>query len=152
MKLTCLVSLLVICLAAAVGAEERLNRAGLTIADTFDIYIHSIQNRDLEALMSTVTDGSEMVFLTTSGRLIGTVEGYRQFHIEWFAETGWRIEFEKLKAHEGSDYGYVLTKYHYEGNDEEGRRYQSDSFFTLIFHKEGGMWKVVQDQITPIRN
>ena len=101
--------------------------------------------------MSTVTAGPKMVFLTTSGRIIDTVEGYRQFHIDWFSESDWKIDFHMMELHEGAEYGYILTKYHYQGKDPDGKDYESDSYFTLIFHMEDGMWKVVQDQITPIK-
>ena len=128
-----------------------LDRPGLTLQQTFDIYVRAIQDRDLDALMTTVTDGSDFVFLTSSGRVIDSRAGYRQFHVDWFAEESWTIVFDMLELREGVEYGYVLTKYHYEGRDREGEPYESDSYFTLIFHREDGMWKVVQDQITPIR-
>jgi len=133
-------------------AQESRNRPGLSLQQTFDLYVRAIHDRDLDALMSTVTSGPDFVFLTTSGRLIDSPEAYRQFHVDWFAEQGWIITFRVLKLREGIEYGYVLTKYHYEGLNAEGERYESDSYFTLIFHREDDMWKVVQDQITPIRD
>ena len=131
--------------------EALQNRPGLSLRETFDLYINCIHATDLEGMMSTVTEGPEFVFLTTSGRIIDSVEGYRQFHVEWFAETGWEITFEILAVHEGIDLGFVLSKYHYEGLTPDGEPYSSDSYFTLIFRREDGMWKAIQDQITPIR-
>ena len=95
--------------------EALRNRPSLSLRETFDLYINCIHATDLEGMMSTVTEGPEFVFLTTSGRIIDSVEGYRQFHVEWFAETGWEITFEILAVHEGIDLGFVLSKYHYEG-------------------------------------
>jgi ketosteroid isomerase-like protein len=151
MKSIIIVSAVAALFAVAGQAEERLNSPGLSLQGTFDLYVRSIHERDLEALMSTVTSGPKMIFLTTSGRVIDTVEGYRRFHVEWFAEQGWTIDFKMIELREGVEYGYVLTKYRYAGKDPEGRAYESESYFTLIFHKQDDMWKVIQDQITPIR-
>ncbi len=132
--------------------EEALrNRPGLSLRETFDLYIDCIDATDLEGMMSTVTGGPEFVFLTTSGSIIDSVEGYHQFHVEWIAEKGWEITFEILAVHDGTDLGFVLSRYHYEGLTPDGEPYSSDSYFTLIFHREDGMWKAIQDQITPIR-
>lgn len=147
---------LAICLLVSVvrpgEAQIRLNESGMSLQQTFDVYVRAIHDRDVNALMTTVTDGPDFVFLTTSGRIIDSRAGYRQFHVDWFADEGWTIEFDMLQLSEGAEYGYVLTKYHYEGLDPEGKPYESDSYFTLIFHREDGMWKVVQDQITPVRD
>jgi 5,6-dimethylbenzimidazole synthase len=55
-----------------------------------------------------------------------------------------------LEIHEGQDYGYTTAVFHYISKTPEGGRYLLDSYFTLIFHKENGLWKVVADICTPI--
>jgi nitroreductase len=130
------------------GAEE--NHPGLSLKETFDLYVRSIQNSDLKSLFTTVTDNSRLFFLTSRGRLINTREGYYKFHEEWFKEKDWEMPVDLQEAVEGKDYGYTNAIYHYRGRSPEGGLYVLDSYFTLIFHKENGMWKVVADVCTPI--
>ena len=38
------------------------NRPGLTLKETFDLYVQSVQNSDLENLFTTVTDEGKFFF------------------------------------------------------------------------------------------
>lgn len=55
-----------------------------------------------------------------------------------------------VEAHEGTDYGYITAIFHYKQKLPKDGKYNLDAYFTLIFHKENVMWKVVTDVITPI--
>jgi len=126
------------------------NRPGLSLKETFSVYIRAIHNSDLKSLFTTVTDGHDLFFLTSTGKLIDSREGYYTFHEDWFKDAGWEMPVELLEVHEGKEYGYTVAKFHYKQKIPEGGTYNLDSFFTLIFHKEDGMWKVVGDVCTPI--
>jgi nitroreductase/ketosteroid isomerase-like protein len=128
------------------------NRPGLSLKETFDIYVEAVQNSDLKTLFTTVSDREEFFFLTSKGKLIGTRQDYYSFHKDWFKETGWQMPVDFLEAHEGKDYGYTTAVFHYKSKLPEGRMYHLDSYFTLIFRKEEGMWKVVADICTPINH
>jgi nitroreductase/ketosteroid isomerase-like protein len=129
-------------------AEE--NRPGLSLKETFELYVRSIQNSDLKSLFTTVSNNPKFFFLTSRGRLIDTLEGYYKFHEEWFKEKEWEMPVELGEVVEGKDYGYTNAIYHYRGKTPEGGWSGLDSYFTMIFHKEDGMWKVVADVCTPI--
>ncbi len=131
-------------------ATDAQNRPGLSLRETFDLYVRSIQRSDIDALFSTVTDEPRVTFLTSAGRLIDSREGYYQFHQEWFKEAGWEMPVELLEVREGADYGSTLAIFHYRQKQPDGRVQALDSYFTLIFHKEHDMWKVVTDVCTPI--
>ena len=121
-----------------------------TIKDTFDQYVKSVQNSDLKGLFSTVTGKNDFFFLTSTGDLIDTREGYYNFHADWFAESEWEMPVELLNIYEGDQYGYSTAIFHYRSKVPDGRTYNLDSYFTLIFHKEKGQWKVVADVCTPV--
>jgi nitroreductase len=129
-------------------AEE--NRPGLSLEETFHIYVRSVQNSDLKGLFSTVTDNQKLFFLTSTGALIDTRAGYYKFHEDWFKEKDWEMPVELLEVCEGKEYGYTVAIFHYRSRIPEGGMVVLDSYFTLIFHKEEGMWKVVGDVCTPI--
>jgi 5,6-dimethylbenzimidazole synthase len=140
--------LLFIIVSVSLTAAE--NKPGLTLKETFDLYVQSVQHSDLNGLLSTVSDSKDFFFLTSSGKLINTREKYKKFHEQWFQESKWEWPVELLEIHEGTDYGYTTAIYHYKSSMPEGDTYYLDSYFTLIFHKENDMWKVVSDIATPI--
>jgi len=121
-----------------------------SIREVFDRYVQAIHNSDIETLFTTVMDKNDFFFLTSTGDLIDTREGYYNFHADWFKETEWEMPVELLNTYEGDQYGYSTAIFHYRSKLADGRMYNLDSYFTLIFNKEKGHWKVVADVCTPI--
>ncbi len=121
-----------------------------SIREVFDRYVQAIHNSDLVTLFTTVTDKKDVFFLTSTGTLIDTREGYYKFHEDWFKETEWKMPVQLIDTHEGETYGYSTAIFYYQSKIPDGRTYHLDSYFTLIFNKENGQWKVVADICTPI--
>jgi len=132
------------------GQEPRIDTQGLSLRDAFDVYVQAVQAGDLERLFTTVTEGDEMFFVTASGELIDGRDGYRGFHEAWFHETGWRMPVELLRVEEGHDLGYTLAVFRYQEDMPDGRTGHLDSYFTLLWRREDGAWRVVGDVCSPI--
>jgi len=126
------------------------NRPGLSLEETFWVYVRAVQSSDLKSLFTTVTGREDFFFLTSRGELIDSREGYYKFHEDWFREKEWEMPVELLDVQEGPEYGYAVAVFHYRSKLPEGGMSVLDSYFTLIFHREEGMWKVVGDVCTPI--
>ncbi len=124
---------------------------GNSLQETFELYVKSVQKSDLEGLFSTVSDNERFYFLTSNGKLINSRQGYYNFHENWFKETNWEMPVELLQIHENEDYGYTIAIFHYQHELPEGGKYNLDSYFTLIYHKENEKWKVIADICTPIK-
>jgi nitroreductase/ketosteroid isomerase-like protein len=133
------------CLTEVVTGQELSS-----IREVFDRYVQAIHNSDIETLFTTVTEKNDFFFLTSTGELIDTREGYYKFHTDWFKESEWEMPVELLNIYEGDQYGYSTAIFHYRSKVADGRTYNLDSYFTLIFNKEKGHWKVVADVCTPI--
>jgi len=131
-------------------ASSPSEKSSPSLRATFEKYVGSIQKSDLRGLFETVTENEKFFFLTASGQLINTRQGYYKFHQEWFQEKDWEMPVELLEVHEGQDYGYTTAIFHYFGKTPVGVRYFLDSYFTLIFRREKGNWRVVADVCTPI--
>ena len=146
----CLVILLAFVIIPCLLRAMPENRPGLSLKETFDIYVRAVQNSDLKSLFTTVTKNEKFFFLTSTGKLIDTRQDYYKFHEDWFKEEDWEMPVDFLEVHEGKEYGYTTAVFHYRSKIPERGKYILDSYFTLIFHKEEGMWKVVADVCTPI--
>lgn len=135
---------------ALIISRESYPQEVRNLKETFDFYVRSVQNENLEDLFSVVSDKPDFFFLTSHGKLIDSRDGYYKFHKGWFEEDNWEMPVELVSVNEGKEYGYANAIYHFKANLEDGRTYNLDSYFTLIFHKEDGIWKVIADVCTPI--
>ena len=115
------------------GQEARLrNQPGLSLGEAFEVYVRNVQRSDLEGLFTTVTAGDGLFFLTATGEKIDGGEGYRSFHRDWFAESGWDMPVELLRMEERGDLGYTLAMFRFRQVMPDGNTYHSDSYFTLL--------------------
>jgi hypothetical protein len=110
-------SLILYCSAMAFG-----NQPGLSLRQTFDIYVKSVQNPDLEGLFGTVTDSDDFFFLTSDGSLLDRDEYYK-FHEDWFKAMDWGMPVELLKVKEGKEYGYTNAIFYYRMKIPDGKTY-----------------------------
>lgn len=136
---------------SSVRAKPLENNPDLSLREVFDIYVKSVQNSDLETLFTTITKNKKFTFLTTSGRLIDSREEYYKFHEDWFKEKDWNMPVELINIHEEHHFGYTTAIFHYRQKMPDNKIHYLDSYFTLIFHKEDRMWKVVADICTSIK-
>lgn len=121
-----------------------------SLRETFDFYVKSVRDENLEDLFSVVSDREDFFFLTSRGELIDSRDGYYKFHEEWFEEDNWEMPVKFVSMNEGREYGYTLAIYYYRAQLPDGRTYHLDSYFTLIFRREDNRWKVIGDVCTPI--
>lgn len=129
---------LVLTALAQAGDEITRNRSGLSLKETFDLYLRSIHNSDLEGLFSTVSDSDDFFFLASNGKLLNRDE-YHKFHQDWFKDTNWEMPVELLEVKEGTEYGYTNAIFYYRQKTPDGGTYNLESYFTLIFRREDRM-------------
>lgn len=120
----------------------------MTFLETLDLHLESIQKRDLEMFLSTITMREELSLLTLSGELVLWRVDFVERMEGWFADPDWTIKFEKLRVYESAEMGFALLYVSYDDRDAEGNAYHLDYFLTLVFALEYGVWMLVHDQNT----
>ena len=150
---TYMLSIVCVLFHVLVFSREKIqqNRPGLSLEETFEIYVKSIQNADLQSLFTTITSYDSFRFLTAQGILIDSRQGYYQFHEDWFRQTGWEMTVDVVNSYEEKGIGYMMAIFHYKQETADKHIRVLDSYFTLIFHREDKMWKVIADICTPIK-
>jgi len=118
---------------------------GSAFIETVEKHIQAIKDRDLESLLSTITNGEMLTLVFPNGTTLYTRQEYVDFHRAWFADTGWNMEIEMLSPLVRGDYGVALTRTTY--TDEAGSR---QAMLSLHFVREDGEWRLVFDQNTRI--
>ncbi len=127
------------------------SNTGNCIPDVFNQYTSSVIERDINKMMTTLTDDSTFHFLTTQGELITSRNEYRAFHEAWFSEDGWEISFGQPLIRQNRTAGYVISEFHYIHHLSEYQVMQLSSWVTLILQPEKNRWKIVADITTPIK-
>lgn len=130
--------------------DSMQNQPGLTVKETFDLYVRTVQQSDLEGMFTIITDSDDFFFLTVNGKKLNRDE-YYQFHREWFKQQDWEMPVQLIQIKEEINFGYALAIFHYRQRTPDGETRHLDSYFTLIFQKEDDSWKVIADICTPIK-
>lgn len=105
----------------------------------------AIQERDLDALVATVTTGDSLPVIFPEGIMIQTRQEYIDFHRDWFADDTWTMELEPVSTTLGDGFGVALLRSTYT-DDEPSRK----ALLALTFARERDGWRLVFDQNTRI--
>jgi hypothetical protein len=125
--------------------------SGPPFRPTLEAHLAAISNRNLDALLPTLTRGSELILLSPDGKKLDTRQQFVDLHREWFAskdEGKW--EGEIVRTRESADLSHALVRYRYSSRQPDGKLRISENWLTLTFALEGGSWRLVFDQNTPI--
>lgn len=114
---------------------------------TIQTHLDAIQNRDLDALLETVTTAERLTLIFPDGTLTETRAEYVAFHEEWFADPAWTMTFEPVRTVESPGLATVLVRTTYEDDGPSSRRH---AFLALTFADAGDGWRLVLDQNTRI--
>lgn len=133
------------------GPETPSASTAPSLQATLDAHLAAINARDLDALLATVTTGDELTLILPNGKVLETREEYRRLHVEWFAEDGWRMQFEPVQLRELGDVGVALVKYRSQERQADGTHLtRREALLSLVFARQNGEWRLVYDQNTVI--
>ncbi|MDH4271782.1 MAG: nuclear transport factor 2 family protein, partial [Candidatus Aminicenantes bacterium] len=110
----------------------------------------AVQSRDLRALFATLNTTDPFLFITPSGRRLNTLEQYRAFHENFFADRDWDIEFSLVETWQNQDAGWTLGKFEIREKRTGGETSEEVAYFTLFYQRLNGAWRIVADICTPI--
>lgn len=131
----------------AVGAEAE--EVASPLRETVERHLDSVERRDLQTLIDTITTGKELPLIFPDGEKLDTRRQFVDLHKAWFADDSWRMQMELIDLIETTELGHALVRYRYttvEGSKAETR----ENWLALTFAKEEGSWRLVFDQNTPI--
>lgn len=116
-----------------------------------EAHLLAVASRDMEALLPTLTQGRKLTMIAPDGYKFDTRQQYVDFHRQWFAtQDEGEFEFEIVRLIESPELGHALIRYRYNSRDAAGEARSTMSWLALTFALEGGRWRLVFDQNTPI--
>jgi ketosteroid isomerase-like protein len=136
-------------LAACLAVASPASAQPSAFRATLDAHLAAIQNRDLAALIPTLTERPELTLIMPTGDKLDTRQQFIDLHRDWFADKdAGQWQGEVVQVVEASDQAVALIRYRY---GPRGAKEVSVSWLTLTFARDGGRWGLVFDQNTRIR-
>src|SRR6185503_9161586 len=114
-----------------------------------ETHLQAVRTRNLDALLPTLTGGSDLRMIAPSGFLSTTRAEYVDFHRQWFASNdNGRFDPEIVHLIESPRLGHALIKLRYRATAPKGAVQDVVSWLALTFALEDGGWRLVFDQST----
>ncbi len=115
---------------------------------TLNKHLSAIQARDYAAFVETLTRGERLTFILPGGRYSEGTDEYKSTLKNWFADTGWTLDYKVLALEETDQMGTALLEIAYDEADRNGQPYHLDHYLFLVFRKFEHGWALVHDQNT----
>ena len=113
---------------AAVGATQ----SAPAFRPTLEAHLAAISSRNLDALLPTLTRGTDLILLMPDGTKLDTRQQFVDLHREWFAskdEGKW--EGEIVRTRESAELAHALIRYRYSSRQSDGRTRISESWSVM---------------------
>lgn len=120
------------------------------LGDTVTEHLRAVEQRDMEALLRTITTGEKLPLLFGDGRKLDTRREFVELHEAWFADDSWQMQMQLEELIETPELGHALVRYYYTWRQDDGAEASRESWLALTFALEDGCWRLVFDQNTPI--
>lgn len=114
-------------------------------------HLQAIERRDFAAFESTLTTGQTLSFVSLGGKVTRTRHEFAGAMRQWLADPDWRWQLERISVSVAAETGVAVLGVRYHDRDAAGRPYELNYVLSLVFAREGGDWRLVHDQNTPVR-
>ena len=117
-----------------------------------EAHLEAVRARNLDALLPTLTGGSDLRMIAPNGFQSTTRAEYVDFHRHWFrTHDNGRFDPEIVHLVESPALGHALIKLRYRATAPTGATQDTVSWLALTFALEDGGWRLVFDQSTLIQ-
>jgi ketosteroid isomerase-like protein len=117
---------------------------------TLKKHLDAVSNRDLESLKSTMSPNGEMQLLLPGSEIIYNVDGFMDYHEEWFQDTVWTFETKIVNTEIGRDLGLGVTEIIYREPERDGEPYFNRMTVSYVLKKIEGSWYIIKDHASSI--
>lgn len=115
---------------------------------TLQKHLDAVANRDLDALLATVSQKPGLTLVMPNGKIIAGFVAYRDFHQTWFADPDWTFSPKVESTLLTPELCHAAIAVEYKDLDREGNPYEQKLYLSLLFRLEQGHWLLVHDQNT----
>lgn len=122
----------------------------MTIQSTIDTYFNVIRERNIQGFQALIKNDENTTLILPNGKVIIGYQNIIDFHISWFEDMDWSMEYQVMNTFEVGQVGYGLLKVDYHDLNQSGESYVIHYYLNLLFEKIDGDWLLFHDQNTLI--
>ncbi|HLT49047.1 MAG TPA: nuclear transport factor 2 family protein [Aequorivita sp.] len=113
-------------------------------------HLDAVSNRDLKSLGETMDPNGQMQLILPKTEIINGVEGFMDYHKEWFADSTWTFETKILNTAIGQDMGMAITEIVYREPERKPEPYFNRMIVSYDLKKIEGKWYIIKDHASSI--
>ena len=128
--------------------DPALNKEMLLTA--MNEHMKAISDRDLIALKNTLSPNGNMQLILPGMEIIEKVDGFMDYHREWFEAEGWSFDYSILNSEVGETMGMVVMSFTYKEAERDGKPYFNRMVISYNLQKIDGKWYVIKDHASSV--
>lgn len=118
---------------------------------TLKKHLNAVSNKDLKTLASTLPPNGNMQLILPQAEIITSVEGFLDYHREWFAlDNGWTFETKILNSTIDKTLGMAIVEIVYREPLRNGKPYFNRMIVSYDLEKTDGQWYVIKDHASSV--
>lgn len=116
----------------------------------FEKHLNAVTNRDLTTLKSTMSPKGNMELIQPSAEIVYSVDGFINFHQEWFNIPDWTFKTKVLSTSIGDKIGVATIEALYQEPERNGKPYFNRMIVSYTLEKTNGNWYIIKDHASSI--
>lgn len=119
---------------------------------TMQKHLDAVSNKNLSNLKSTMSPEGKMQLILPGSEIINGVDGFMNYHKEWFQDTtsNWTFETKILQTEVGKNIGIAITEIVYKEPERNGVPYFNRMIVSYALEKIGEQWYIIKDHASSI--
>ncbi len=113
-------------------------------------HFSAVENKDLEALKLTMSPKGNMELIQPGIEIINSVDGFLEFHKNFFSIPNWTIKFKLISKNVGTRIGVVTSEVIYKEPERNGKPYSNKLVVTYTLEKIENVWYIIKDHASSI--
>jgi hypothetical protein len=120
--------------------------------ETMTAHLNAVTNRDLATLKSTLSPNGEMQLILPDSEIIYTVQGFMDYHVNWFSEPSWTFDTKILNTEIGDTMGMAIVEIMYKEPDRGGNPYFNRMIVSYDLKKINHQWYIIKDHASSVEH
>ncbi len=113
-------------------------------------HLDAVAQRDLTTLKNTLAPDGAMQLILPQTEIIYGVDGFMDYHREWFKDSTWTFETKILNSEVSDNLGMAITEIIYREPERNGVPYFNRMIVSYGLKKMNDNWYVIKDHASSV--
>jgi ketosteroid isomerase-like protein len=122
----------------------------IALREVLQKHLNAVSERNLDTLRATLAPNGQMHLILPSTEIIDGVDGFMNYHEEWFAVPDWTFTANILNSETGPEIGMALVEVMYREPERNGKPYFNRMIVSYDLKKIDNKWYVIKDHASSV--